>query len=117
MKEKLAQSTPPVGAALSTSLNSGDDATLLAARLSGVNKAWFGRQAGISPTMIAHHLAGRRAISLSDAVKYARAFGVPLDEISLAHAELVVTAYPLTRHHKKTNRVSQTLAAAPLAFS
>ena len=94
-----------------------DDASWLAARLAGVNKARFGRLAGVSPSMIAHHLAGRRPINLNDALRYAKAFGVALDEVSPSHAQLVVEAYPLTRHHLSAQRLNQKPAATPPVVS
>lgn len=91
-----------------------EDVERLAALFIGVVKAQFAASAGISPSMIAHHLSGRRPISLSDAVKYAKGFGVTLEEISPAHARLVVTAYALTKHHHSGRRISQTRAASQL---
>lgn len=60
-----------------------EEARRLKERLAAVqNKAAFARSIGLSASMLSQHSSGHRPINLDHATAYARAFNVPLEEIS-----------------------------------
>jgi len=70
----------------------------LRARFQGMNRAGFARDNAIpgGDAMIYQHITGRRPMSLDAAVAYARAFDVPLSEISQRIADEVRKAGSIT---------------------
>lgn len=67
-----------------------EEARRLKARFVGINQADFARTHQIAggPSMVNQHINGHRSIGLAAAIKYAKAFGVPLAEISPRQARL-----------------------------
>jgi len=59
-----------------------EEASRLEARFKGIKKAEFARKHHLNPSYMGQHIAGTRPISRSYALAYARAFGVPISEIS-----------------------------------